>query len=99
MSEEMKKACTDGDIEKVKELLKNSPSLLETRIEYHDEAGDEDYELTPLLIAVAEAQTEVVKFLLEAKANTETRTFVGSCDVKNHYLLIIYSSLLFTCDV
>ncbi len=60
----MMKAAAEGDIEKVKSLLADDPSLLTSR---------DENQRTPLHRAASGGHTEVVKFLLEKGADPTAR--------------------------
>lgn len=68
---EIHRAASDGNVEKVSELLKNDPSLLESR----DEIG-----MTPLLVAARDGKVNVVTFLIEKGADIKATTKMGNYD-------------------
>lgn len=59
----------EGDVEAVRSAVSDAPQLLDRTVERHGQAG-----WTPLHVAVAEGQAEVVRVLVKAGADLTART-------------------------
>ncbi|HSI84501.1 MAG TPA: ankyrin repeat domain-containing protein [Candidatus Methylacidiphilales bacterium] len=68
-AEALHKACDDGDLEKVKELVAQGAAV---------DSSSGKYKFTPLTAAAGGGHLEVLKFLLENKANPDLADIQGS---------------------